>query len=165
LTCIVLAVALTSCMNVRQEYSALMSEGKTRNVPLLIFATSWNDPHALYNSRMLVGLLNTGDRQIKSVVLHTADCGSKGITDDTQTLDLGGPFLPGKSYAIRPSWPVQYSQWISRERAEAAAKTSSHIVITAIDIIDSSGSKSVYVKDVSELLTSNISNFCLNSIY
>jgi len=165
LTACLLAAMLTSCVNVKQQSSKLMAEGKARNVPLLIYDTSWNDPHALYNTRMVVGLLNPNDMQINSVTLRMANCGSKGITDYTQLLNLGGPFLPGTFYVIHPSWPVQYPSSISREAAEAAAKTSSHMVIKGVEIIDNNGRKYIYSKDVSKLLTSNISNFCLNSIF
>ena len=160
-----LASMLTGCLNVKQQSSELMTEGKARNVPLLIYDTSWNDPHALYNTRMAVGLLNPSDEKINSVTLRMANCGSKGITEYTQALNLGGPFLPGKFYVIHPSWLVQYSQWISREATEAAAKTSSHMVIKGVEIIDNNDKKYIYNKDVSKLLTSNISNFCLNSIF
>ena len=165
LLCLALTAMLGGCWNAKQEYAKYMAEGKARNVPLLIYDTSWNDPHALYNTHMAVGLLNTGDKQLNSVVLLMNGCGSKGVTDYTYPLNLSGPFLPGKAYIVYPSWPVQYSQWISREQAEAEAKTSSHMVITGIEITDGDGVKSIYNKDVLKMLTANISNFCINSIF
>lgn len=55
--CFALLMMLAGCWNAKQEYAEFMAEGKARNVPLLIYDTSWNDPHALYDSRMIAGLL------------------------------------------------------------------------------------------------------------
>lgn len=165
LLCLAVLCALNGCWNAKQEYSQDLAEGKARNVPLLIYDTSWNNPHALYNTRMVVGLLNTGSKTLNSVILLMTTCGSKGVTDYTYTLNLGGPFSPDRAYLIYPSWPIHYSQWISHERAEAEAKTADHMVITGIAIIDANGVKTTYTKGVSKMLTSNISNFCLNSIF
>jgi hypothetical protein len=163
--CIGLVMIATGCTNIKQDPANLMSEAKGRNVPLLIYGDSWNDPDFLYNTRMAVNLLNAGDQPIKSITLQTVNCGAKGISDSNEPLILNGPFISGKSYTVHPSWTVRYSQWISRKRAEAIAKTSSHIVITSIKVVYNSENTTIYGKDVSRLLTSNISNFCRNSIF
>ncbi len=163
-SCIALCGALGGCWNAKQIYTDHMAEGKARNVPLLIYYTSWNDPHALYNVPMVVDLVNTGNQEIKSVTLLMQDCGSQGIESDVHSLTLIGPYAPGRTYIIHPSWPVQYSQWISRRQAEDAAKTIDHMVIVAVEIVDSDGMKSTYNNNVSKLLTSSISNFCLNDL-
>ncbi len=162
---ITLPVVLYACMNVKENYSALMTDGKARNVPLLIYDTSWNNPHVLYGTRMEVSLIITGDEKINSVMLQTASCGSKGSVGRMRLLNLDGPFIPGKAYTIYPTWPVQYSQWISHEQSVVNAKYSSHIVIKAVVVNFNTRNQTIYDKNVSQIITSNISNYCANTTY
>lgn len=156
---------LSGCWNARQEYVKDLALGQARHVPLIIYGTSWNDPHTMFASPMWVGFLNTGDNRITSVTFYVSDCGAKGINSHVTWLKLTGQFVPNKAYVLFPKWRVQYSQWISRDRAEAAAKASPHLVIRTVTLGYSDGRNVSYNKDVSQLFAAGISNFCFNEVF
>lgn len=159
-----LAVSLFGCATYMPDYSSLIQEAKGRHSPLLIYNTSWNDPRE-GGGRLAVWIANNQDKQIDSIVLTVAPCGAKGAAQESEPLVLGGPFYGHTNYVSLPSWPIDARFYPGTGYVyEDEAIHSGHMVIQSIKITYSDGKEEVHKKDVNQLLTKNISNFCTTNI-
>lgn len=151
----VLAVlSLCGCWNGKEQYREFMELGHARHAPLIIYDISANDPHNnLHVEPLAIGLLNTQDQEITSVTLTIATCGVKGAAWYPHPLPLGGPFEPNASYVISPvSAPDEDGK---QERI-----MHSHMMITAVEVVDASGTRKIEGKAVGTLLSDRIANYC-----
>ena len=161
---------LSACASEADKQGSYLVEGQQRNVPLLIFATSWNYNGQSYGLTaavpMEVSIVNTQKLTIRSVTLTVRGivdlCGPNVSIARFETginpVDLGGPILPGQVYRAQPAWP-------NPDKSGAVATsmirgcTMHHLVIDAISVVDEAGVEVTYRgSDVKRLLTSNISN-------
>ena len=152
-----LACALTGCWNAQDQYRAYLEEGRSRNVPLIVYDISANDPHHLYPQSFAIGIVNTQDRDIDSVKITVAICGTKAEALHPETLDLGGPFEMHTSSVLSV---------LSEPDANGKQYrlVLSHVLITAITVTDSAGIRTFEGKDVAALLDPKIANFCAADI-
>jgi hypothetical protein len=146
----------------RPDGNAILAEGKSRNVPLFIYHTSWNSQR-FDGGKMMVGLVSFDDRPIESILLSVSPCGNKGEVLAPKSLVIGGPFKRGLIYATFPAWPFNYADtWHVPDPAEYST-TTDHLMIKAVTIEYEDGTREVHDKDVAQLLDKSISNFCSNS--
>ncbi|MHB8405289.1 MAG: hypothetical protein ACYDCJ_07695 [Gammaproteobacteria bacterium] len=159
-----LAINLFGCAVYKPDYSSFIQEANNRHAPLLIYNTSWNDPQG-GGGRLAVWVANNQDKQIDSIELTVAACGAKGAAEDSEPLVLGGPFYGHTKYVSLPSWPIDARYYPGAGYVYAdAAKSSGHMVIQSIKITYSDSKQEIYNKDVDQLLTKNISNYCPSNI-
>jgi hypothetical protein len=138
----------------------LLAKGRTRQVPVLIYDTAWNNPYEFPTWRMgdpipkdelHIAVTNTGDQAIATVWLHVAHCNSQGNTELDHWLRFDGPFQPGQSYNDARAT-------LDPDDSYLRLGTSTHLVILSIRVDDAGGAHEFH--DVGKLLTSGISNFC-----
>jgi hypothetical protein len=138
----------------------LLAEGKTRQVPVLIYDTAWNNPYEFPTWRMgdpipkdelHIALVNTGDQAMATVWLHVAHCNSQGNTELDHWLRFDGPFQPGQV-------DDDARATLDPDDSYLRLGTSTHLVILSIRVDDAGGTHEFH--DVGKLLTSGISNFC-----
>lgn len=137
-----------------------MAEGKSRQVPLLIYDTSWNNPREFPTWRMgdpippdalHLALVNTGDKSVDAVWLHVAHCNTQGDTELDTWLKFEGPFLPGQAYAD--------ARAVAPDMNYLRVGTSAHLMILAARLEGAAGDQE-FRDDVPKLLTKGVSNFC-----
>jgi len=154
------SLLLSLCAGCVTDDSALLREGASRQVPVLIYDTSWNDPREAPSWRMgdpvpkdalHMGLVETGDRPVDTLWLHVAHCTAQGAPVLDTWLKFEGPFQPGQVYADARAvgWLPDYLR----------VGASMHLVILAVRIEDASGTQE-FRDDVDKLLTHGVSNFC-----
>ena len=161
---VALTMPLFGCAVNAPDYSAFIQEANSRHVPLMIYNTSWNDPRD-GGGRLAVWIANNQDKQIDSIVLTVAPCGAKGTAGDSEPLVLGGPFYGHTNYVSLPSWPIDARFYPGAGYVyKDEAIHSGHMIIQSIKITYSDGKEEVHKKDVNQLLTKNISNFCTTNI-
>lgn len=153
-----LPVTLAGCWNANRSYNELMAQGQQRNVPLMIYNTSWNDASRtdMGTGYLTVGLVNTGSTQIASVTLYVASCPLQANAPNTHEVTLSGPFLSGKAYVTQYAVPSSARQ-IGHGPIGWAVRP---LVIQAIGVTDASGRQTTYRDNVAQMLTPNISNYC-----
>jgi len=154
---IVALLAVGGCWNGKSAFRDYMDEGRANKMPILIYDISANDAHHIYSQPVGVAFLNTQDQEITSVVLTVAVCGIKASQGSTWTLDLGGPFAPDASFMINP---------VSKPDATGAQYHMElpHMVITAIQVVDASGTHKFEGKDVARLVDHRVANYCAGDI-
>ncbi|MGH8402276.1 MAG: hypothetical protein ACRESO_02555 [Gammaproteobacteria bacterium] len=159
-----LSMNLFGCAAYQPNYSSFIQEANGRHVPILIYNTSWNDPHG-GGGRLAVWVVNNQDKRIDSIKLTVAACGAKGAAEDSTPLVLGGPFDGHANSVSLPSWPIDARFYPGAGYVyKDAAVSSGHMLIQSIKIAYSDGTQEIYNKDVDQLLTKNISNFCTTDI-
>lgn len=159
-----LSVSLFGCATSAPDYSSFVQEASSRHVPLLIYNTSWNDPHG-GGGRLAVWVANDQDKTIDSIELTVAVCGAKGAAEYSTPLVLGGPFYGHTKSVSLPSWPIDARFYPGAGYVyKDAALSSGHMLIQSIKITYSDGKQEIYDKDVNQLLTKNISNYCTTNI-
>jgi hypothetical protein len=153
-------MALSLCAACATGSSAFMTEGKSRQVPVLIYDTSWNNPYEFPTWRMgdpippdalHLALANTGDETVDTVWLHVAHCNTRGDTELDGWLRFDGPFQPGQTYAD--------ARAVDADMNYLRIGSSMHLVILGARL-DGAAGKQEFPDDVAKLLTSGISNFC-----
>lgn len=161
----VLSMHLFGCAANAPDYSAFIQDANSRHVPILIYNTSWNDPHD-GGGRLAVWVANNQDKQIDSIELTVAVCGIKGSAGGPTPLILGGPFFGNANYVSLPSWPIDIRSYTGAGYGyQGPAISSGHMVIQSIKIVYSDGQQEIYgEKNVDQLLTKNISNYCTTNI-
>ena len=153
-------IDLYGCATGKPDYSTLVQQTNNKKAPLLIYNTSWNSPYG-GTKRLAVWVANNLNKQINSIELTVAECGSKGAMGDSYPLILGGPFYGNTKYVSLPSWPIEARNYPSAGYVYVEdAKTSGHMVIQAVKITYADSKQVIYSKDVDQILTKNISNFC-----
>lgn len=155
-------MTLVACATTSQSSNKLMAVGTARDVPLLIYSTSWNS--GVVATPLSVELINTGHSQIDSVSLFVAACPLNVSVPDTYKVNLTGPFLPARAYLVH-GLPQFTSVWYDHP-SDMFALINRYIrgfVIRAIGITDGGGKEIIYSDNVPQFLTSNISNFCRGS--
>lgn len=158
--CLGVVIALTACASTGPSTNELVAEGTTRNVPLLIYNTSWNGapPLSVHMKKSLaVGLINTGHGTIDSVALYVASCPLQANAPNTQRIALTGPFLPGTSY-VAQYLPPAGSELPGTHGLPGPYQR--QLVIRAIGVTLAGGTEETYRNNVSQFLTANISNYC-----
>lgn len=161
---VLLAINLFGCATYQPNYSSFIQEADRRHVPLLIYNTSWNDPHG-GGGRLAVWVANNQDKRIDSIELTVAACGAKGAAEYSTPLVLGGPFYGHTKSVSLPSWPIDARYYPSAGYIyEEAAISSGHLLIQSIKISYSNGKQDIYKQDVDQLLTKNISNYCSTTV-
>ncbi|HVA55742.1 MAG TPA: hypothetical protein VNI53_08135 [Gammaproteobacteria bacterium] len=156
-----MAVFLAACSVYGPDYSSFLNEAHSRNVPILIYKTSWNDPRG--GGRLAVWVANLQDKRIDSIQLQVAPCGAKGDVQDATPLVLGGPFFGHTAYVSLPSWPIDAHYYPGAGLVYAdQAVSSGHMIIKSVLISYADGKQDNYDDNVAELLTKNISNYCAN---
>lgn len=160
-----LSMPLLGCAAYAPDYSAFIHDANSRHVPLLIYNTSWNDPK-WGGGRLAVWLDNKQDKTINSIELTVAVCGIKGTAGGSTPLILGGPFFGNTDYVSLPSWPIDIRNYTEAGYGyRGAAISSGHMVIQSVKIVYADGQQDIYdEKDVDQLLTKNISNYCPTNI-
>lgn len=154
------SIDLYGCATGKPDYSSLVQQTNKKNAPFLIYNTSWNSPHGS-TSRLTVWVANNLDKQINSIELTVAGCGAKGAVGDSYPLILGGPFYGDTKYVSLPSWPIEARNYPSAGYVYIdEAKTSGHMIIRAVKVTYADGKQVTYSKDINQVLTKNISNFC-----
>lgn len=148
---------LCACWNGKDQFHHYMDEGRTNGVPLVIYDISANDARYLYSQPVAVGLVNTQDTEIRSVVLTVAECGIKAVQGEPKSVTLDGPFEPDAASLVQPvSLPdadgKQYHMQLS------------HMVINAIQVTDASGVRTYSGKDVGRLVDKRVANYCAGNI-
>ncbi len=152
---------LSLCAACATSTADLMAEGGSRQVPVQIYDTAWNDPRDFPTWRMgdpvpkdalHIALVNTGSQTIGTVWLHVAHCTPQGDTEYENWLRFDGPFQPGQSYADARAT-------LDPDDSYLRLGTSVHLVILSVRVDDSSGTHE-FRKDVAKLLGAGISNFC-----
>lgn len=157
-------VSLFGCVAYTPDYSAFIQEASGRHVPLLIYNTSWNDPKD-GGGRLAVWVANNQDKTIESIELTVAVCGAKGAANKPTLLILGGPFVGQINYISLPSWPIDVRSYSGSDASnEEATRSPGHLLIQSIKISYANGKYEIYDKDVGQLLTKNISNYCTTNI-
>jgi hypothetical protein len=156
------ALLIAGCATTAPDDARYVAMAKARQVPVLIYATSWNDPREIMlPTRMSVSLAVTGEQAIHAITLELAPCGLIGSMGESKPLVLGGPFYPDTAYVVRPSWPIDYRSASSRHDAEDAANQTTHMVIQSIEVDGADGQLQVFEgNDLKPLLTDTISNYC-----
>lgn len=152
-----LICSLCACWNTKDQYQAYMEEGRSRDVPLIVYDISANDPHHLYPETFAVGIVNTQDRDISSVKMMVATCGIKAEAVYPWTIDLGGPFQAHTSAVLNVLGPPGKS-------GKQYLLVTSHLLITAIVVTDGTGTRTFKKKEVAALLDPKIANFCAGDI-
>jgi hypothetical protein len=153
--------SLSACATYKPDYSSFLNQAKTRQVPILIYNTSWNDPRG--GGRLAVWIANLQNKVIDSIELAVAPCGAKGSVGRVTPLILGGPFYGNMSYVSLPSWPIDahYYPAAGTEYADLAI-SSGHMLIQAVTIRYANGEHVTYDDQIAQLLTKNITNYCTN---
>lgn len=155
-----LPVALSGCWNASRSYNEFMAQGQQRNVPLMIYNTSWNGRGltSVYKTKSLaVGLINTDQSTIDSVSLYVAACPLNTNTSKTQQVSLTGPFLPGRSYVTQY---VPSASSVLPGTGGVPPPYQRPLVIQAIGVTYVGGTEVMYRNSVARLLTPNIANYC-----
>lgn len=161
---VALPVSLFGCAAYTPDYSAFIQEASSRHVPLLIYNTSWNDPKD-GGGRLAVWVANNQDKTIDSIELTVAVCGAKGSANNPTALILGGPFVGQTNYISLPSWPIDVRSYSGSDAGNKEATGSpGHLIIQSIKISYADGKQGIYDKDLGQLLTKNISNYCTTNI-
>jgi hypothetical protein len=161
-TCIIATwLALSLCAACTTSTAKFMTEGRSRQVPVLIYDTAWNNPREYPSWRMgdpvpkdalHIALVNTGDQDIATVWLHVAHCNPQGVPESDSWLKFDGPFQPGQSYndvraTLDPNESyLRYGLLI-------------HLTILSVRVDDAGGTHEFH-DDVTKVLTSGVSNFC-----
>lgn len=156
--CLGVVIALTACASTGPSSNELLAEGTTRNVPVLIYNTSWNDASRtdVGTGYLTVGLVNTGSTPIAAVTLYVASCPMQANVPNTHEVTLGGPFVSGKAYVTRYAVPPSARQ-IGHGPIGWAVRP---LVIQAIGVTDANGRQTTYRDNVAQMLTPDISNYC-----
>ena len=155
LVCTALALMPYGCVTT-PDTAALQATASAQHAPMLIYFTSWNDIYAR-NDRMKVGLLNMQADALSSVELQVSTCGIKGSVWHLGHLTLKGPFPRGQLRIVYPRW----SQKELNTTVGFSAHHASHLVITSIQLNAPDGANQSFTgKEVSRLLSKNISNYC-----
>lgn len=159
-----LATAFVGGCAIAPDTGAIQAEGASRQFPLLIYGTSWNNPRGRWNNRHLgqpvpagqfyVEIMNTHSREISKVMVYVSRCGTKAIRYQGTWLMLQGPFKPGMSNKVVPV-PIgmDVEQLLPWDQVN-------HLLITAVRAEDSDGKTYDYSADVAKVLAPGISNFC-----
>jgi|HubBroStandDraft_5_1064220.scaffolds.fasta_scaffold78781_2 hypothetical protein len=162
-----LPLLLYSCAS-EPDYAALQAEGAARQVPVLIYDTSWNNPRGWSNRAMdqavapgsvFVEILNTHPQQIAMISMYILACGTKGSVTAGARIFLQGPFEPGKSYKVAPQLTS-----MSGMGALQPWNQVNHMVFAEVKVQDSDGKTFDYAADVKQVLSANIANYCSNNI-
>ncbi len=159
------AVLLAGCAT-EPDYTSLQTEGTARQVPLLIYDTSWNNPRGGWGNRMggpvppgqfFVELMDTQPQEITTVMVYVARCGAKASKYFGSWLMLQGPFAAGKGSKVVPV-PIG-------ESVEALLPWNqvNHLLITEVRVQDAAGKTYDYKTDVANVLGPAISNFCVTN--
>lgn len=157
---VLLPIISFGCATYQPNYSSFIQEANRRHVPILIYNTSWNDPHG-GGGRLAVWVENNQDKRIDFIELTVAECGAKGAAEYSIPLVLGGPFYGHTKSVSLPSWPIDAHYYPGAGYVYAkAAISSGHLLIQSIKISYSDGKQDIYKQDVNQLLTENISNYC-----
>lgn len=154
--CIGLLMVLTACASTGHSSNELMAEGIARDVPLLIYDTSWNS--GVITTPLAVSLINTGHSQINSVSLTVAACPLNTNVPDTYRVMLIGPFIPARAYIVHAV--PQVTSTSPKQVMELVHRYMNGFIIQAIGITDASGKETIYSDNVFRFLTGNISNYC-----
>jgi len=148
-----LALALAGCWNGKYQYRNFLEEGHVRQVPLIIYDITANDPHDPYPASLAIAFLNTQETPLESVTISIAVCDAMGQTPHPIPIALGGPFEPHASFVINPVGPD--------ERGDRYHVFLSHAVITAVTVTDAAGTHEFAGNQVDALLDSKVANYCI----
>ena len=134
-----------------------MEEGQSRQVPILIYDISNNDPRHFQGMPVAVAFVNTQDREIASVRFTVSICATKASQVHTQGYAMEGPYPAGASFVVAP---------ISLPDAtgEQYRPVNSHMVINEVEVTDDAGTHSFTGKDVAKMLDDRIANYCLGDL-
>ena len=93
-------IALSSGCATGPDTTGVWQEGGTRQVPMLIYDISWNNPRGTWNNRhqgdpvppgaFYVRLKNTHAQEIKTVMVYVSRCGAKASKYSGNWLMLQG---------------------------------------------------------------------------
>lgn len=167
LLCLLPLILLCSCAS-EPDYAALQAEGTSRQVPVLIYDTSWNNPRGWSNRAMdqavapgsvFVEILNTHQQQIAMISMYFLACGAKGSVGAGDRIFLRGPFEPGKNYKVTPQLAGVGGVGVLQPWNQV-----NHMVFAEVKVQDSDGNTYEYGADVKKVLAANIANYCSNNI-
>ncbi len=151
------------------DTTAVAAEGAARQVPMLIYGTSWNNPRGTWKNRhkgdpvppgaFYVRLKNTHAQEIKTVMVYVSRCGAKASKYSGNWLMLRGPFAPDKDYTVIPvPIGIDVDDLLPWNQVN-------HLLITEVRVEDTDGKTLDYVSsDVAKVLASGISNFCAANV-
>ena len=146
----------------RPDRSAVLAEGKARDVPVYIYGVSWSSPK-FGGGRMQVGVADFDEKDIEAIRLGVSDCDYTNNPVDERPLFLNGPFTRGRVFTAFPSWPMDYvDHGPGAGDAAQLATSSGHLRIRSITILYKDGSKVIFDKNMSRFLATGISNYCPN---
>ena len=136
-------------------------KAKANHIPVVIYGTSFNDANNEGDiTRLSVQFLVTSNKAIETVVLFVRNC--KGETGKEEgpivPLSLNGPFQGNTAYMVYPHFSFSESQgW--------QARRSWHLVIKGVEALGINGSTSICTRDLSNVLTKKIANYCSTILY
>lgn len=147
-------LALCACWNSKDQYRRYQDEGHVRNVPLIIYDFTSNNPTNYAAAPLGFAFMNTQAAVIDSVDMELGTCNTMGQMDRTVKLTLGGPFEPGASFVIAPMGPAD-------AKGHQEHVTIPHAVVMSLIVGDASGVRRFEGKQVTQLLDGKIANYCI----
>jgi len=152
----ILCMGLLCSCSTWPDFRALTAEGEANNAPIIIYGTAWTEPESDKASK--IGFINLQYKDITSIRLSTARCGTKGTVIGVGHVMLAGPFKSRASFIADASWADDAERY-----GRLSSGVSGIAVITRIQILDVDGTKLEYMdKEVGSLLDKNMRNFCSN---
>jgi hypothetical protein len=145
---------LSGCWNGKDQFHKYQDEGHARDVPLIVYDFTSNDPTSYQAAVLGFAFVNTQAASIDSLELELSICNTMGQATRPLTLKLSGPFDPGASFVIAPMGPMD-------ARGHQQHVTIPHAVVTSITVGDASGAHRFDGKRVADLLDAKIANYCI----
>jgi hypothetical protein len=147
-------LALSACWNGKDQFHKYEDEGHARDVPLIVYDFTSNDPTSYAAASLGFAFVNTQAAAIDSLEMELSVCNTMGQATRPVSLKVSGPFDPGASFVIAPMGPVD-------ARGHQQHVTIPHAVITAVSVTDASGTRRFETKQLADLLDSKIANYCI----
>jgi len=147
-------VALVGCWNGKDQFRKYQDEGHARDVPLIVYDFTSNNPTSYAAAPLGFAFVNTQAGQVDSVELELAICNTMGQATQPVTIKLAGPFEPGASFVIAPMGPMD-------AKGHQEHVTIPHAIVTSITVADANGPRRFDGKRVADLLDAKIANYCI----
>lgn len=149
-------IALFSGCSSWPDTQAIAAEGEANNAPIIIFGSHWAFP-GQDEATSKIGFINLQTKDIASIRLYVAQCGTKGAKRASGHVLLTGPFPARQSFIADASWAESPDSYSYR------AGFSIGLIITKVEINEADGTKIEYAdKDVNPLMEKNLVNYCSN---
>lgn len=159
-----LVVLVAGCASIKASLdpsSGPVSEQEIDNaradqVPVIIYDTSFSHGAAVQAAgKLTVKLINVSDKQIDQITLLVVSCAGGGQEQGVYTtLSVTGPFAPKGVFETHP---------ILDSSAGWSAAQTSQMMIKAADVTFHDGSKQSFTDNISELMGSQMSNYCVTA--